>query len=342
LSDGSRAGWVTSAGLSIYAAAKGIAMSSYRDRLPQLRGSLFLTDGGLETTLIFHEGLSLPYFASFSLLSTQEGTQVLRRYFERYARIAREQEVGLVLETPTWRANPDWAVKLGYDSQALAGVQQRSVELLLDIREGFETGRTKIVISGNLGPRGDGYSPSNRMSPVEAQAYHAPQIEEFAQTEADMVAAFTMNYTEEAIGIALAAKAAGMPVAISFTTETDGRLPAGESLDQAINRTDDATDGYPAYYMINCAHPTHLKGVAQEGAWRDRIRGLRANASERSHAELDESTDLDAGNPEELACQYRKLQGQFRRLSVVGGCCGTDHRHVEAIGRALTAVSSEK
>jgi homocysteine S-methyltransferase len=223
-------------------------MSSYRDRLPQLRGSLFLTDGGLETTLIFHEGLSLPYFAAFSLLSTREGTQVLRRYFERYARIAREQEVGLVLETPTWRANPDWAAKLGYDSQALAGVQQRSVELLLDIREGFETGRTKIVISGNLGPRGDGYSPSNRMSPVEAQAYRAPQIEEFAQTE----------------------------------------------------------------------------------------------ASERSHAELDESTDLDAGNPEELARQYRKLQGQFRRLSVVGGCCGTDHRHVEAIGRTLTAVSSEK
>jgi S-methylmethionine-dependent homocysteine/selenocysteine methylase len=314
-------------------------MSSYRDRLPQLGGELFLADGGLETTLIFHEGITLPYFAAFSLLSTVDGTQVLRRYFERYAKIARAQEVGLVLETPTWRANPDWAAKLGYDARALAEVQKRSVELLLEIRAGFETGPTRIVISGNLGPRGDGYNPSNRMSAAEAEAYHAPQVRDFTRTEADMVAAFTMNYTEEAIGITLAAKAAGMPVAISFTTETDGRLPAGESLDQAMARTEDASDGYPVYYMINCAHPTHLEGaLAREGEWRDRIRGLRANASRRSHAELDESTDLDAGNPEELAWQYRKLRRQFRRLSVVGGCCGTDHRHVEAIGRALTAV----
>jgi homocysteine S-methyltransferase len=318
-------------------------MSVYRDHLPQLRGGLFLTDGGLETTLIFHEGVSLPCFAAFGLLSTLDGTQVLRCYFERYAKIARAQEVGLVLETPTWRANPDWAAKLGYAAHALADANRRSVALLLEIRKAFETERTEIVISGNLGPRGDGYSPATRMSAAEAQAYHAPQIEAFAQTEADMVAAFTMNYTEEAVGITLAARTAGMPVAISFTTETDGRLPSGETLDQAIGRTDAVSDGYPVYYMINCAHPTHLEGaLVREGAWRERIRGLRANASERSHAELDESPDLDAGNPEELAWQYRELRRQFRRLSVVGGCCGTDHRHVEAIGRAMTAVRSEK
>jgi len=312
-------------------------MSSYRERLPQLRGGLFLADGGLETTLVFHEGISLPYFAAFSLLSTAEGTEVLRRYFERYAELARDQEVGLVLETPTWRANPDWAAKLGYDAKQLADIQRRSVELLLEIRDCFEKGQTRIVISGNLGPRGDGYNPARRMTVAEAQAYHMPQVEDFAATSADMVAAFTMNYTEEAIGIALAAKAAGMPVAISFTAETDGRLPTGETLDQAIERNDAATNGYPAYYMINCAHPTHLENaLAREGTWRDRIRGLRANASKRSHAELDESTDLDAGNPEELAWEYRRLQRYFSRLCVMGGCCGTDHRHVEAIGRAMT------
>jgi len=127
-----------------------------------------------------------------------------------------------------------------------------------------------------------------------------------------------------------------MPVAISFTVETDGRLPSGASLDEAIETTDAATGGYPVYYMINCAHPTHLESaVARAGEWRDRIRGLRANASRRSHRELDESPDLDMGNPEELGREYRELRSVLRNLSIVGGCCGTDHRHVAAIARAM-------
>ena len=195
------------------------------------------------------------------------------------------------------------------------------------------------MISGNLGPRGDGYVPGARMSADEARAYHAPQVETFAGTDADMVAAFTMNYPEEAIGIAQAAKDAGMPVAISFTTETDGRLPSGISLVDAIAWTDDETEGHPAYYMINCAHPTHLVGaLEEEGGWRDRVRGLRANASRRSHAELDASPDLDAGEPDQLAREYQELHVAFRRLAVVGGCCGTDHRHVDAIGRAMAGA----
>jgi S-methylmethionine-dependent homocysteine/selenocysteine methylase len=316
------------------------AMSKYRKRLPQLGDDLYLTDGGLETTLIFHDGLSLPCFAAFDLLRDEAGTGVLRRYFERYARIAREQERGLVLETPTWRANPDWGARLGYDAAALADANRRAVGLLLEIRAGFERGRTPVVISGNLGPRGDGYVPGARMSPAEARAYHGPQVEVFAATDADMVAAFTMNYPEEAIGIALAARDAGMPVAISFTTETDGRLPSGIALADAITWTDEETAGHPAYYMINCVHPTHLAGaLAEPGGWHERVRGLRANASRRSHAELDASPDLDPGNPDELAGEYRELRSAFRRLAVVGGCCGTDHRHVEAIGRAMPGMA---
>ena len=314
-------------------------MSKYRGSLPQLGNGIFLTDGGLETTLIFHDGISLPYFAAFDLLKDEKGRQVLRRYFERYASIARSQEVGLVLETATWRANQDWAEKLGYDAPTLAEANRRSVQLLLEIREAFETPRTRIVISGNLGPRGDGYKPGTQMTAEQAQAYHAEQIEVFTGTDADLVAALTLNYTEEAIGVVRAAKAAGMPVVISFTTETDGQLPSGEALRAAIIRTDNATDGYPAYYMINCTHPTHLASVVrEEGGWKERVRGLRANASKRSHAELDESPDLDAGNPIELAEEYRELRRTFGRLTVVGGCCGTDHRHVEAIGLAMGAA----
>jgi S-methylmethionine-dependent homocysteine/selenocysteine methylase len=313
-------------------------MSKYRRALPQLKDRLFVTDGGLETTLVFHEGVDLPHFAAFDLLKDEAGTQRLREYFIRYIEIARRHALGVVLEAPTWRANADWGARLGYDAPALADANRRAIGLLLELRAVHETPASKIVVSGNLGPRGDGYRPDLRMSVDEAQAYHTPQLATFATTDADMVAAFTMTTVEEAAGIVRAAKALLLPVAISFTLETDGRLPSGASLAQAIESTDALTDGYPVYYLINCAHPSHFAGVlAQGGAWRERVRGLRANASRRSHAELDQSTDLDAGNPDELGGDYRALRPLLPRLSVVGGCCGTDHRHVGAICRALLA-----
>jgi S-methylmethionine-dependent homocysteine/selenocysteine methylase len=305
-----------------------------------MKNRLFVTDGGLETTLIFHEGLTLPCFASFELLKDEAGWTTLHRYFAAYAEIARAGKTGLVLETPTWRANPDWGAKLGYDAVALADVNRKSVSLLLEVRDRFETPATPIVISGNLGPRGDGYQATLRMTEDQARAYHAPQVETFAQTDADMVAAFTMNYVEEAIGIVRAAQAAAMPVAISFTLETDGKLPSGDTLEHAVTRTDAATGGYPAYYMINCAHPTHFSHtIKSAGRLAGRIRGLRANASKRSHKELDESPDLDAGNPVELGAEYRELKSVLPKLSVVGGCCGTDHRHVAEICKALKAAA---
>jgi len=309
-------------------------MSKYGHDLPQLRGKPFITDGGLETTLIYHEGIDLPHFAAFALLDRPDGKATLDGYFARYVDIARRHGVGVVLESATWRANPDWAAKLGYSPEALASAQRRSIEQLVAIRAQCEPD-TPVVISGNFGPRGDGYRADARMMAGDAETYHAPQMETFATTQADMVAAFTMNYTAEAIGIVRAAKANELPIAISFTLETDGRLPSGESLPDAIARTDDASIAYPAYYMINCAHPSHFRRVlAEGGAWRERIRGLRANASKRSHAELDASTELDIGDPDELGADYRQLQALLPRLSVVGGCCGTDHRHVEAVCRA--------
>jgi homocysteine S-methyltransferase len=309
-------------------------MKSHRTGLPQLDGSLFLSDGGIETTLIYLDGVELPHFASFHLLRDERGTRVLQNYFKRYTDLAREYGIGAVLESPTWRANRDWAAKLGYSASRLAEANRRSIELLDEARVNARSTQP-IVISGNLGPRGDGYRADARMTVPQARDYHASQVEVFAGSAADMVAGFTMNYVEEAIGIALAAQDAGMPVAISFTVETDGRLPSGQSLGEAIEQTDEATSGHPVYYMINCAHPTHFEPVLRAGGgWCDRIRGLRANASKRSHAELDASTDLDVGNPTELADDYRALRRLLPQLSVLGGCCGTDDRHVAAICRA--------
>ena len=314
-------------------------MTKYRTRLPQLDGRLFLTDGGIETTLIFHEGFDLPYFAAFHLLRDERGRAALRSYYARYAGIARREGVGFILESPTWRASADWGQKLGYSEAALARANRDSIALMQELRAELETHHTPVVISGCVGPRGDGYDPGQVMSPAEAEAYHASQIRTFAEAGADMVTAITMTNANEAVGVARAAQRHAMPVAISFTLETDGRLPTGQTLEDAIEEVDGATGSGPAYYMINCAHPTHFEGVLSGGAWIERVRGLRANASRRSHQELNEAPDLDDGDPVELGSQYRDLLQRHPQINVLGGCCGTDHRHVERIGMACKAAA---
>ncbi|MET0981105.1 MAG: homocysteine S-methyltransferase family protein [Telluria sp.] len=312
-------------------------MSRYRKRLPQLGDGLFLSDAGLETMLTFQQGFTLPSFASFILLREQAGQAALLAYFERFARLAQENGTGLVLETPTWRANPDWGRALGYTELALAEANRAAVALVAKVRAAWDAPGRPIVISGNIGPRGDGYRADHRMGAAAARDYHLAQIATFAATEADMVSAFTITYPDEAIGIVDAAAACDMPVAISFTLETDGCLPSGDRLSEAIERTDLETGSYAAYYMINCAHPTHIEPALREhGPWRDRLRGLRANASRRSHAELDNSNELDEGDPEELGDEYLALHTVLPQMNVVGGCCGTDERHVAAIARCLT------
>ncbi len=309
-------------------------MTRYRSRLPQLDGGLFLTDGGIETTLIFHDKLDLPYFAAFHLLQDAGGRAALRKYFSSHAAIARALGAGFILESPTWRASYDWGEKLGYSEEELAGANRNSIALMLELRKDFETERTKIVVSGCIGPRGDGYDPGQVMSPCEAEEYHSRQADIFSAAGADMVTAITMTNASEAVGIVRAARKASMPVAISFTLETDGRLPTGQGLGDAIREVDAATTAAPAYYMINCAHPTHFEGTLAGGDWLGRLRGLRANASRRSHQELNEAPDLDDGDPVELAGQYLDLIRRHPQINVLGGCCGTDHRHVEAIGLA--------
>jgi homocysteine S-methyltransferase len=305
-------------------------------RLPQLAGGRpFVTDGGLETTLIFHRGLDLPLFAAFTLLRDEDGRDALRDYFAPYLAIARDRDAGMVIDTPTWRANPDWGARLGYSPGGLDDANRRAVALAQEVRGASGLGPDRGVVSGAIGPRGDGYVVGDTMAPDAAEAYHAVQIGSFASAGADMVTAYTMTYADEAIGVVRAATAAGMPAAIAFTVETDGRLPSGEDLGAAIERVDAETGAAAAYFMINCAHPTHFAPTLEEGgAWRERIGGLRANASMRSHAELDEADDLDDGDPADLGSRHRDLRPLLPNVRVLGGCCGTDHRHVAEVSAA--------
>ena len=300
--------------------------------MPQLSSKTFMTDGGLETDLIFNKGLDLPEFAAFDLLKSSEGKQILRNYFEDYLVIAKKKCQGFVLEAPTYRANPDWIIKIGYALDELQGIHNTAVKELEDLRNEFEDDHFKVPISVCIGPRGDGYVPSSIMTAEQAEKYHSAQIQAVANTNADLVSALTINYNDEAIGIVKAAKKHHMPVVISYTLETDGNLPSGQSLKDAIISLDEITDNYTSYFMINCAHPEHFKRVLNpKEPWTERIKGLRANASKKSHAELDQSETLDIGDKKELAQEYCNLRSYLPDLHIIGGCCGTDSTHLETI-----------
>jgi homocysteine S-methyltransferase len=319
-------------------------MNETVSRVPQQDGGWFLTDGGLETVLIFQEGITLPEFAAFVLLRSRTGREQLRRYFRRYLEIAvNTPGSGFVLESPTWRAGWDWGAKLGFDADAMGRFNRDAIGLLGDLRAEYAARIAgPIVVSGCIGPRGDGYVAGAPMALDDAQRVHQPQVDALVDAGADMITAITMTTSAEGIGVARAAARASKPSAISFTLETDGRLPNGQTLQDAIEQCDRETAGGPAYYMINCAHPTHFEAELRKGgAWLSRLRGLAANSSKRSHAELDSSPDLDIGNPVELGQDYRRLQKLLPQLVVLGGCCGTDHRHVEQIcASCLTAEAA--
>ena len=308
-------------------------MPVFRDALPQLADRVFLTDTGIETTLIFHDGYQLPHFAAVTLLRDESGRRHLDRYFLQHADVAARSGTGFILESATWRASADWGNLLGYSRAALAEANRIAIETLIELRSGLDM---DVVVSGCIGPRGDGYDGTARMTAKQARDYHAEQVQTLAGTDADMVHAMTISYPVEAVGLVLASREAQIPVAISFTVETDGLLPDGTGLGEAIERVDEETGGAAAYYAVNCAHPTHFAHVLAPGAaWTQRLRGVRANASRKSHAELDESASLDAGDPEELGAQYAELRTTLPNLTILGGCCGTDVRHLRAIAQTL-------
>jgi len=296
-------------------------------------GVPFLTDGGLETDLIFNDGCELPLFSAFVLLETEQGRAMLRRYFDRYLDVAEAGGRGFVLDTPTWRANAGWAAQHGLSLDDIRRINAEAVRLAREIRAS-RSWADRILINGNVGPAGDGYAADRQLTPGAAEALHSPQLETFAREGVDLAIALTMTHVGEAIGVATAAKKFGVPAALCFTVETDGRLPDGTALSGAIAAVEDATGGSLMFFGINCAHPTHFANQLT-GPWISRIGIIRANASTLSHAELDQATELDDGDPENFGRLHGELAGQLPGLRIVGGCCGSDCRHVAAVARTV-------
>ncbi|UUX50718.1 homocysteine S-methyltransferase family protein [Nisaea acidiphila] len=301
----------------------------------------FLTDGGFETWLFFQQGFEAPEFAALVLLDEADARLAMRRYFNEFLGMAEAAGTGYVLDTNSWRAATAWGPKLGKTEGDMLRLAGDAVSFAQEIRGDWQDRVTPILVNGVVGPLGDGYAPDRVPTADEARRMHLPQIEVMSEAGVDMISAITMTNVGEAVGITKAGTECGVPVVISYTVETDGRLPGGESLGSAIGRTDDATGNAPLYYMVNCAHPDHFRHALNAGeSWIGRIGGIRANASRLSHAELDVAEELDDGNPEEFGDLYAKMSCVLPSLKVVGGCCGTDHRHVGCVSRHLHGVKS--
>jgi S-methylmethionine-dependent homocysteine/selenocysteine methylase len=268
--------------------------------------------------------MELPEFAAFPLLEEPAAADVLTGYYRRYVAVAAAAGAGCVLETPTWRANSDWGSRLGYDAAALDRVNRSAVELVR--RSAGEGVPTRI--SGVVGPRGDGYIAAGHRA-EEAAEYHRPQVASLASAGVDVVHAMTLSEVGEAVGVVSAARDVGVPVGVSFTVETDGRLPDGTPLRTAIESAEAlaAAD----WYGVNCAHPTHVAPALDGGAWQERLRCLRPNASTLSHAELDVMEVLDEGDLDRLVADVCDLLARLPSVTTLGGCCGTDVRHVAAV-----------
>ena len=310
-------------------------MANYRSALPQFSGDLFLTDAGLETDLIFNHGIEIQEFAAHTLLPDAAGREALANYFRSFLRLACEMGAGFILDSQTWKAHMHWANDLRASADELRAANRDSIAFIAGLREEYKSDSMPIVLDGAIGPMGDAYAPNGMVTADEAEEYHSTQLGWLAETDVDMVTAFTFTQADEAIGVVRAADSVGLPIVVSFTVETDGNLPTGQPLGEAIQAVDEATESVAAYFMVNCAHPDHFSHVLEDSEWVRRIRGLRCNASRKSHADLDESETLDDGDPIELGSQYKAMLEKMPWVNVFGGCCGSDLRHVTEIARAV-------
>lgn len=302
----------------------------------------YLTYGGNETYLLFVQGFPLREFCAFEVFEDEAAwTRLVSGLLAPIAKAAADSKMGLMTDCLVWRASADYARRLG--TADVATLNERAVRRTRDFLAGWRDGSASakacpVIVSADHGPRGDGYAVTGRVAADAAYDYHAPQVEALAAAGVDLLVPLTMTSLQETLGILRAAQRHGLPALVSPTIEPDGKLPDGTPLGDFVRAVDEATAGYPVAFMVNCVHPTHLEPILRGGrergeAWVSRIRGLRANASAKTHAELDNSTELDRGDPVALAAGVQSLQRTYD-LSVVGGCCGTDAEHLQRIAAA--------
>jgi len=306
---------------------------------PRLENKFYLTEGGSETEILYKWSFELPEFAMFTLLDDPEADNVIRGMFRRYFDVAAEHGTAMLLNGHDYRASPDWGAKLGYSSEDLRNVQHRVIRFLDDLRAEYADRVSDVYIAACIGPRGDAYGTGGDISADESEDYHSVQLHNLDGTAADMAVAATFNNVPEAIGVIRAANSIGIPIGVSLTLTPEGRLRSGPSLREAIETIDEASGGGAVWFGTNCAHPVEFEpALADAGPWLERLRYIRPNAAKMDKIALCSLGHLEDGDPVELGQQMGEVARRFPRVDILGGCCGTDERHLSQIAQNVNAI----
>jgi S-methylmethionine-dependent homocysteine/selenocysteine methylase len=306
---------------------------------PRKPGLLYLTEGGVETEIMYKWGHKLPHFAMFTLLDKPEAMADMKSMFARALEVAATQKTGLVLSSLDYRASPDWAALLGISADGLRDVHFRTVAFMKEVAAPFVEKIPDLVFSGVIGPRGDAYGKGGGITEEEAEDYHTPQLKNLRDAGADMACALTFNNIPEAVGVARAAKAVGIPLGLYFTLNSKGTLGSGPTLKEAVESVEEITQGAPSYYGLNCSHPLEFMESLEDGDWLKRVRSIRPNAVRMEKVALCKLGHLEDGDPEELGQQMGDIRQKFPQMDILGGCCGTDERHLGEIAKNALAAS---
>jgi S-methylmethionine-dependent homocysteine/selenocysteine methylase len=307
----------------------------------QREGQLFLTDGGIETEIMYKWGFELPHFAMYPLLDNPDAMSAVRAMYRRYLDVVAKHRLSALMGGLDYRASPDWGALLGYSPEALAEANLRSIAFLRELADEYADDIPQILIAGYVGPRGDAYQTNRTITAAEAEDYHAVQLATLKAADVDLAWALTFNNIPEAIGVARAAARIGVPLAISFTLDTTSRLSSGPSLARAVETVETETDGAPAFYSLNCSHPVEFEPALTPGGWTERVRGFRPNASRMDKIALCKLGHLEEGDPVELGRLMGTLARRYPHMDVWGGCCGTGDVHLDQIARNVGAARGD-
>lgn len=311
-----------------------------RNRFPaQKAGTIYLTEGGQETEVMYRHGFELPEFAMFPLLDNPAALNVMREMYQRYLDVAARHGCVALMGGLDYRASPDWGRKIGLSDQQLADYQQRAIAFLRDVAAPYVGQLPGVMFVGCIGPRGDAYSLNQTMTEEEAEEYHSFQLAGLKAAGVDLAMAMTFNNVPEAVGIARAAARADLPLEISFTLDSNHRLKSGPSLKSAIETVDFlAGEDRPDFYGINCSHPLEFSPALEPGTWTRRIRSLRPNAAMMDKQSLCALGHLEEGDPVSLGSLMGMLARGHPHVDMWGGCCGTWDKHLEHIAANVREV----
>lgn len=316
-------------------------MTTFQELLTQ--SPAVLGEGAVIERLRRAPGIRLDdHVVNSALIYQESGRAALETIYRQYLAIGQRYQLPLLLSTPTWRAGRERIAAAGLAGRDLNGDNTR---FLAKLRDGSGDYARQVAICGLMSCRGDAYKPDEAMSADAAADFHAWQADALAAAGVDFLLAATLPALSEALGLARAQAATGLPYVISFVARREGTLLDGTPLSVAISTIDAAVTPRPLAYLVNCTHASIFRSALlnernSSPLVKQRVIGLLANTAALSPEELNERTDLVEEAPAVFGRSVAALRSELG-MKILGGCCGTDQRHIECLARALVSAPDQ-